>query len=77
MTPEKTEKNNYYWLFFHNSQHTMVRKPVGLYIIVLSCGIAVLEYLVVASFSPFFQSQTTMEWLSSSPTDTSFFPSPV
>lgn len=33
-------------------------------------------YLVVASFSPFFQSHTTMTWLSSSPTLANFFPSP-
>ena len=32
-------------------------------------------HLVVASFSPFFQSQITMLWLSSRPTDASRFPS--
>ena len=37
---------------------------------------AVYYYLVVASFSPFLQSQTTMTWLSSSPTLANFFPSP-
>lgn len=35
------------------------------------------SYLVVASFSPFFQSQNTMAWLSSSPTDAKHFPSAV
>lgn len=34
------------------------------------------QYLVVASFSPFLQSQTTIQWLSSRPTDASFLPSP-
>lgn len=33
-------------------------------------------HLVVASFSPFLQSHTTMTWLSSSPTLANFFPSP-
>ena len=36
-----------------------------------------LIYLVVASFSPFLQSHTTMQWLSSNPTDTNFLPSAV
>lgn len=30
----------------------------------------------MASFSPFLQSQTTIQWLSSRPTDASFLPSP-
>jgi hypothetical protein len=35
-----------------------------------------LNYLVVASFSPFLQSQTTIQWLSSRPTEANFLPSP-
>ena len=36
-----------------------------------------LIYLVVASFSPFLQSHTTIQWLSSNPTDTNFLPSAI
>ena len=42
------------------------------------CSMKILSLcpLVSASLAPFRQSQTTMQWSSSSPTDASFFPSP-
>lgn len=41
------------------------------------CGIKIFPHLAIESFSPFFQSHSTIVWLSSIPTEAKRFPSAI